>query len=195
MAKIQKIKENINQKEYIKLMNSIRGNQTIRKNTKNNLLRTFCILYYTGLRLNELQQLLIRDIKELIKNSTVKIDIPKTKTQRKLFASNDFKKELNKIFDFSNEEDNNKVISKGSNKDKKTSINNIVFISQVNHHIKDILGIGFSSHSFRQGLITQMGSRGINTKIISKYIGHKDIKTTMRYITPCDNDIQNSIIR
>jgi len=40
-----------------------------------------------------------------------------------------------------------------------------------------------------------MGSKQINTKIISKFIGHSDVKTTMRYINPTDDDLQNAMVR
>jgi len=88
-----------------------------------------------------------------------------------------------------------KVITKGSCKNHRTGINPIVFIAQVNKIMKAILGDGYTSHSFRQGLITEMGSRSINTKIISKFIGHSDVKTTMRYINPTDEDLQRAMIR
>jgi integrase len=142
---IKKIKENITEIEYKKLMSFTRGNETLRENTKLNLLRTFTILFFTGLRLNEVQEIKIIDIKNLLENGNIKIDISKTSTQRKLYLTNSFQKELLKLFDFKNELDENKVISKGSDKNKKTSINKIVFIQQVNKIIKEILGEGFSS--------------------------------------------------
>ena len=89
----------------------------------------------------------------------------------------------------------NKIITKGANKNKKTSINNIVFIQQVNTIIKEILGTGFSSHSFRQGLITEMGSKSINIKIISQFVGHKNVSTRMGYIKPTDEQIFKNLIR
>jgi integrase len=191
----KKIKENITEVEYKKLMSFVRGNETLRPNTKLNLLRTFTILFFTGLRLNEVQELKIIDIKNLLQNGNVKIDISKTSTQRKLYLTNSFQKELLKLFDFKNELDENKVISKGSDKNKKTSINKIVFIQQVNKTIKEILGEGFSSHSFRQGLITEMGSKSINIKIISQFVGHKNISTTMGYIKPTDEQIRDALVR
>jgi integrase/recombinase XerD len=191
----KKIKENITEVEYKKLMSFTRGNETLRDNTKLNLLRTFTILFFTGLRLNEVQELKIINIKNLIENKNVKIDISKTSTQRKLYLTNSFQKELIKLFDFKNELDDNKIISKGSDKNKRTSINKIVFIQQVNKTIKEILGEGFSSHSFRQGLITEMGSKSINIKIISQFVGHKNISTTMGYIKPTDEQILNNLIR
>lgn len=191
----KKIKENITEVEYKKLMSFVRGNDTLRSNTKQNLLRTFTILFFTGLRLNEVQELKIIDIKNLLQNDNVKIDISKTSTQRKLYLTNSFQKELLKLFDFTNEDDENRIISKGSNKNKKTSINKIVFIQQVNKIIKEILGEGFSSHSFRQGLITEMGSKSINIKIISQFVGHKNISTTMGYIKPTDEQIREALVR
>ena len=191
----KKIKENITEIEYKKLMSFVRGNETLRFNTKQNLLRTFTILFFTGLRLNEVQELKIIDIKNLLENGNVKIDISKTSTQRKLYLTNSFQKELLKLFDFTIEDDENKIISKGSNKNKKTSINKIVFIQQVNKIIKEILGEGFSSHSFRQGLITEMGSKSINIKIISQFVGHKNISTTMGYIKPTDEQIRDALVR
>lgn len=192
---IKRIKENITEIEYKKLMSFIRGNETLRENTKLNLLRTFTILFFTGLRLNEVQELKIKDIKNLLQDGNVKIDISKTSTQRKLYLTNSFQKELVKLFDFKNELDENRIISKGSDKNKRTSINNIVFIQQVNKTIKEILGEGYSSHSFRQGLITEMGSKSINIKIISQFVGHKNVSTTMGYIKPTDEQIREALVR
>jgi len=193
--KIKRIKENITEVEFKKLMASVRGDESIRANTKSNLLRTFTILYYTGMRLNELQDLRIYHIKELLENETVKITLQKTSSERKLYLTKEFKKQLLKIFDFEIEDTTNRVISKGANKNKQTAINNIVFIQQVNKFIKNILGTGYTSHSFRQGLISEFGAKGVNIKIISKFVGHSDVKTTMRYITPTDEDIMMNLIR
>jgi len=190
---IKKIKENITLAEYKKLMAFTKGDDTLRENTRLNLLRTFTILYYTGLRLNELRELKIKHIKELLENKILKIDLSKTSTQRKLYLSDDFKKQLVKLFDFDNEDLENKVIAKGSN--KKSSINNITFIQQINGFIKKVLGDGYTSHSFRQGLLTEMGSKGINVKIMSQFIGHKNINTTMRYVRPTDDDIVGCLVR
>lgn len=189
---IKRIKENITSKEYKTLINYTKGNDTIKENTKINLLRAFTILYYTGIRLNELQDLKIKNIKELIKQGTTKFITSKTKSERKLYITNDFKKALKGLFD-TKEDDNNRIINKAGY--KNTPINHIAFISQVNRAIKEILGEGYTSHSFRQGLITEMGTKSINTKIISKFIGHSSIKTTMRYINPTDEDIKGALIR
>jgi len=193
---VKRIKESITHEEYKKLMNSIRGDDTIRKTTQQNLLRTFCILYFTGLRLNELQQMRLYHIKELLDDGTTKLIVPKTKTERKLFTGDEFKKQLIKLFSIDTATDLGiRVITKGSVRSGRAGLNNDVFIRQVNTKMKEILGDGYTSHSFRQGLITEMGSKQINTKIISKFIGHSDVKTTMRYINPTDEDLKKAMIR
>ena len=192
---VKRIKENIKETEYKKLLTFLKGDDSIRETTRLNLQRTFTILYYSGLRLNELQDLRIQHIKELVKNNSVKVYLKKTNSERKLFLTDNFKKDLLKCFDLQIEEDDNRVIFKGSNKRRKTGIHHITFLQQVNSYLKYVLGDGYTSHSFRQGIITEMGNKGINVKLISKYIGHSDIKTTMRYIQPSDEDIMMNLVR
>ena len=193
---VKRIKESITQPEYKKLMNSIRGDDTIRKITQQNLLRTFTILYFTGLRLNEIQQMKLSHIKELLEQGSTKLILPKTKSERKLFAGDEFRKQIVKLFTIDDKIDlDARVVTKGSVKSGRTGINHDVFIKQVNSKMKEILGNGYTSHSFRQGLISEMGAKQINTKIISKFIGHSDVKTTMRYIKPTDEDLRKAMVR
>ncbi|MGB3751451.1 MAG: site-specific integrase [Arcobacteraceae bacterium] len=193
---LKRIKESITEVEYKKLINAIRGDESLRANTQQNLLRAFTILYFTGLRLNELQQMNLSHIKELLENAETKLLLPKTKSERKLFAGDEFQKQLKKLFIITADTDLQiKVITKGSNQSKKESIHPLTFIAQVNDVMKNILGAGYTSHSFRQGLISEMGAKGINAKIISKFIGHSDVKTTMGYIKPTDDDIKGAMIR
>lgn len=194
--KLKRIKESINELEYKKLINAVRGDETLRASSKDNLLRTFTILYFTGLRVNELQEMNLLHIKELIDNGETKLMLPKTKSERKLFAGDEFIKQLKKLFEIRPETDLQiKVISKGSSKSKRVGIHPLTFIAQVNQVMKNILGDGYSSHSFRQGLISKMAAKQINIKIISKFIGHSDVKTTMNYVKPTDDDIKGAMIR
>ena len=191
----KQIKESITKDEYKKLLHFTSNDINIKDNTKQNLLRTFSILYFTGLRLNELQQMKLQHIKELLENGVTKLILPKTKSERKLFASKEFKKELKTLFEqelLNNSNLDKRIITK---KSSLSPINSDVFIKQVNSKLKEILGAGYTSHSFRQGLISEMASKQINTKIISKFIGHSDIKTTMHYIKPTDDDIKGAMIR
>lgn len=82
---LKRIKESITELEYKKLMNAVRD-ESIRPNRKDNLLRTYTILYFTGLRLNELQEMKLHHIRELLDTGTTKLLLPKTKSERKLFV-------------------------------------------------------------------------------------------------------------
>lgn len=75
---VKKIKESIKETEYKKLLAHLKGDDSIRDLTRLNLQRTFTILYYTGMRLNELQHLKIQHIKELLEKKQVKVYLSKT---------------------------------------------------------------------------------------------------------------------
>ena len=193
---IKRIKESITETEYKKLMNAVRGDESLRQTSKTNLLRAFMLLYFTGLRLNEVQNLTLSNIKELLDLGQTKLILSKTSSERKLYAGEAFQKQLRRLFELDRVMDlDSRVIAKGSNKSKKEGISHDVFIKQVNTVMKSILGEGYTSHSFRQGLITEMGSKGVNVKIISQFIGHSDVKTTMRYIKPTDDDVRGAMVR
>ncbi len=189
---IKRIKENITEVEYKKLIYGVQGNDRLRDHTKGNLIRAFTLLYFTGLRLNEVQELTVGHIKELLEQGATKLILSKTKSERKLYAGKEFQKYLKRLFELGNDVDN-KVITKGVS--SKEGLHPICFITQVNAVMKSILGEGYTSHSFRQGLITEMGSKGVNVKIIAQFIGHSDVKTTLRYIKPTDDDVRGAMVR
>lgn len=192
MKPIKRIKENITEAEYKKLVYGVQGNDRLKEHTKQNLIRAFTLLYFTGLRLNEVQQLTLCHIGELLEQGNTKLVLSKTNSERKLYAGTAFKKALQKYFSLEGEL-RSPVIGKGSNANE--SLHPLSFIAQVNAVMKSILGEGYTSHSFRQGLITEMGSKGVNVKIIAKFIGHSDVKTTMRYIKPTDDDVRGAMVR
>ena len=189
---IKRIKENITEAEYKKLIYGVQGHDKLRDHTKGNLIRAFTLLYFTGLRLNEVQELTVGHIKELLDVGSTKLILSKTKSERKLYAGKEFQKYLKRLFELGNDVDN-KVITKRVS--SKEGLHPICFIMQVNAVIKSILGEGYTSHSFRQGLITEMGSKGVNVKIIAQFIGHSDVKTTLRYIKPTDDDVRGAMVR
>lgn len=131
-----------------------------------------------------------------MKRELLNLFLKKTLSERKLYLTKDLKKQLIKLFDFEVEDSENRIICKGSNKNKRTGINPITFIQQINSHLKLVLGkhSGFTSHSFSQGIISEFSSKGVNIKIISKFIAF-DVKTCMRYISPTDEDIMMNLIR
>ena len=191
--KIQRIKKSITEKEYKKLMAYTRGNEEIKKFNKKRFLKIFSLLYYSGLRVNEITQIKFSHIAEIINTGETIIVSHKTKVERILYFSESAIKEIKKYFTYSENELNDFCISSWG--DPKKTFHEISLIQLVNKYMKLVLGAGYTSHSFRQGLITEMGSRSVNPKIIQSFIGHKNINTTLGYIKPTEDDIKRSLVR
>ena len=197
MSKIQSIKETIGTKEFKRLNAYVEADDKMRDATKQNMLRTFTMLYYTGARISELLQIRNEDIQSIIENQELIIISHKVKRERKIQFSETAVKAIAKLFALSleNEPIETFIIkSRGSvilNKVPKIS----VFTNSVNQVIHDALGERYSSHCFRRGILTEMASNKVNPKIMQQYIGHADIKTTMLYINPSDTDIRAALVR
>ena len=52
---------------------------------------------------------------------------------------------------------------------------------------------GASSHSGRKTFLTSLAGQGINVFVLAKLAGHKDIKTTMRYVTTGDDVLRKAV--
>ncbi|MFW2557299.1 tyrosine-type recombinase/integrase [Aliarcobacter butzleri] len=164
----------------------------IATNTKNNLRRTSILIYFTSMRVNEVKQLKVKDINTIFEKEELIIVTHKTR-KRKLFFSKEAIKQIKKHFVFNDDsKDDNFIITVKGNPLKTPRSS--TFIAKINSFIQEVLGHRYSSHSFRAGIITDM-SKYINPKCIKEFIGHSDIKTTMRYIRPTDEDLKKCLIR
>jgi len=188
----KRIKKSITEKEYKLLVSHAKGDDSLKEFNRNRLLQIFCLLFYSGARINELSQIKYQHIYEIVETGETVIITYKTKNERILYFSEKAIKEIKKYFNL-NENDNNYIIASWN--DPTTSLHEISLINLVNKYMKKVLGEGFTSHSFRQGLLTEMGSRSINPKIIQSFIGHSDVKTTLRYIKPTAEDIKMALVR
>lgn len=188
----KRIKKSITEKEYKLLVSHTKGDESLKEFNRNRLLQIFCLLYYSGARINELSQIKYKHIKEIVQNGETVIVAYKTKNERILYFSDQSIKEIKKYFDLT-EDANDYIIASWNN--PKNRMHEISLINLVNKYMRKVLGAGFTSHSFRQGLLTEMGSRSINPKIIQSFIGHSDVKTTLRYIKPTAADVKMSLVR
>ena len=189
----RRIKKSITEKEYKILMSHTKGDESLQDFSRQRFLMIFCLLYYSGVRINELSQIRYKHISEIIKNGETVIETYKTKNERILYFSEKAAKEVKKYFDLSDHEEEDYVICSWGQ--PKTRLHEISLINLVNKYMKKVLGAGYTSHSFRQGLLTEMGSRSGNPKIIQSFIGHSDVKTTLRYIKPTADDVKMSLVR
>ena len=190
---IKRVKKSVTAKEYKKLMNFVRGDEDIKSFNQKRFLKIFSLLYYSGLRVNELTQIKYSHIEQILKTGETIIISHKTSRERVLYFSESAVKEIKKYFTYEESELNNYCITSWGNPQK--SFHEISLIQLVNKYMKSILGDNYTSHSFRQGLISEMGSKSVNPKIIQSFIGHRNISTTLGYIKPTEEDIKHSLIR
>ncbi len=52
---------------------------------------------------------------------------------------------------------------------------------------------GASSHSGRKTFLSSLAAQGINVFVLAKLAGHRDIKTTMRYVTTGDDVLRKAV--
>ena len=190
---IKRVKKSVTEKEYKKLMAFVRGDEDIKKFNQKRFLKIFSLLYYSGLRVNEITQVKYVHIQEIIQTSETIIISHKTKRERVLYFSDNAIKEIKKYFTYEESELNNYCITSWANPQK--TFHEVSLIQLVNKYMKNILGDNFTSHSFRQGLITEIGSKNINPRVIQSYIGHRNVSTTLSYIKPTPSDIKESLVR
>ena len=193
---MKRVRKPILQAEYKKLMRYV-NTEEMKEWKRKNIQRAFVLLFYTGIRLNEINQITNRHIKELIEDKETIIYTSKTDKERLLLISDTAVKEIKKYFDTedneNNEDNENRVIAPFGNPRK--SFNNISLISTVNKEIQKALGNQYSSHSFRSGLISSFMENGINPKVVKEFIGHSSIQTTLGYYKPSNETIRNSLVR
>jgi len=190
---IKKIRKPIGEAEYKKLMNHLRGDNSLKDFSKTRLLRIFSLLFYSGCRLNELSQLSVKKVREILETKETTIISHKVKEERILYFSDSAIKELSKYFILEDEDEDNLVITSWGK--PKQQFHHIALIQSVNKYIQSVLGDQYSSHSFRSGIITDLAINQINPKIIQSFIGHRNINTTLRYVKPSESDIKNALVR
>jgi len=191
-TKIKKIKKSITKVEMKKLIAFTLYDDDIKTFNRERLLKIFTLLYYSGMRVNELTQITYIHIDEIIQTGETIIVTHKTKNQRVLFFSPKAITEIKKYFVHYSNKNEFVICSWGK---PSRGFHPISLISLVNKYMQKVLGLGFSSHSFRQGIITEFASNSVNPRVIQSFIGHRNVKTTLNYIKPTADDVKNSLVR
>lgn len=190
---ITRIKEAIGELEYKKLMSATRGDEELKEHTKERFLLVFTLLYHTGLRLNELMQFKYEDIQKFLDEKEGKAVASKQGIERRIFISEEGVKQIKKTFKCTELNAKYYIISKRNA--PTINLHPVTFIKSVNAQLKKVLGSGYTSHSFRRGLITEMARKGVNQAFIRDFIGHKNSSTTAEYIKATKTDLKNSMVR
>jgi len=83
--KIKRIKKSVTVKEYKKLMVFVRGDEDIKSFSQKHFLKIFSLLYYSGMRVNEITQIKYSHIEEIINTGETIVVSHKTKRERVLY--------------------------------------------------------------------------------------------------------------
>lgn len=147
----------------------------------------YTLLYYLGLRINELKEISYDNVITLMKKGTLDITLYKTKTIVKKIITNQGRQTLRDILpdieNFFTKHKNDTLGTDGNN----NVIENLSFLKFVNSDMKttcEIFQINFSdeysSHCFRIGYITRL-LHAATPHQVAEMVGHKSIASTLRY--------------
>jgi integrase/recombinase XerD len=179
------------EKEYKVLKSYINGIDTF-QTTKTKWLRSLELLYMSGLRVSEVLDIKVKDVRDGIDRGELSVFVKKQQIVRHIPISDKSEKILSSLIEGETDM-NGYFIHKRNSVRSKLNFNG--FTKEINDLIQTVLGDNYSSHSFRKGIITEMGVNGINPKIIQHFIAHKNVSTTLNYIKPTTEDIRNALLR
>lgn len=179
------------EKEYKILKSYINGIETF-ESTKIKWIRSLELLYMSGMRVSEILDIRIKDIQSGIKNGELSVFVKKQKIIRHIPLSDKSITILKRLIENETDIDGYFIHKRNS---VRNNLNPIGFTKDFNQLIQLVLGKNFSTHSFRKGIITEMGVSGINPKLIQHFVSHKNISTTLNYINPTSDDIRQCLLR
>jgi integrase/recombinase XerD len=177
--------------QYKILKSYVNGMETF-QTTKTKWIRSLELLYMSGMRVSEILDIRIKSIKDSIDNGELSIYVKKQKIIRHIPLSDKSVKILKKLIDGETDVDAYFIHKRNCVRSK---LNSNGFTKEFNDLIQTVLGENYSSHSFRKGIITEMGCNGVNVKLIQNFISHKSVSTTLNYINPTTDDIRNALLR
>lgn len=166
--------------------------------THEKLVKAFTLLFHTGCRISELLQLEKGDIQSIIDRGMFSLDnSTKTGKPRLVLISDNGVEAIKELWEME--------ISPGVDNMKektfkgranmplgKTGVSG--FTKLINKHMKLALESDlYSSHSFRQGVISDLLNGGVPLSTVSGIIGHANISTTLKYHRATKEEKENSI--
>ena len=188
---------------YERFMNYLKNDYSGYRYVAETYERIATLLFFFGLRLNETQSIKKEHIKNMFEYGELKVRTPKQdkkdkdgniikKAYRYIPVSEEAKNSIMRLYSHREEDD---IFWCGKGKKRTSNYNNINLINEFNKHLKKALGIAYTSHSFREGLIYEMVNDGVKPKVVMIFFGHSDISITMRYYNPTKEDIKSSLVR
>jgi site-specific recombinase XerD len=147
-----------------------------------------CLLYLTGLRISQLLELTVKQFQELLDTNQVYISQIKNGDERFLLAFNtkqrNFLTKYITQYEKLLESKEAKHFLFTSDQNYSISVNRSNFNTEVNVILKKLstfVGKVILSHSFRATVITELLEGKQPIEIVQRFMGHKNIGTTLRY--------------
>ena len=164
---------------HIDLLDYIKIN-VVKNSVHSKLLRAYTILHHTGMRASELLQLDSEMILDAMETGKFSLDnSTKTKKTRLIMLSKTGIAEFKELFGMElNRDEYEKIF--------KSTAGGLIRL--LNTHIKENLGGLYSSHSYRQGYITDLLKVAPASRV-SKLVGHCNVQTTLRYDYSSESDM------
>jgi integrase/recombinase XerD len=190
----------IGEDEFNAFVEYINNKPGMREKTKKRHIQAAALLYFLGFRISELTKLRYRDIKEAVERGEGSLNNDtKTGKTRLLIYSETAVKVLEKVFEDELDEEvakyegihDDDLIFHAPRKPRKP-LNVAMMTERFNELLREACGPSFSSHSFRQSVITDICRAG-NPKIAQAFIGHSNVSTTLRYVTPTETDVRSAL--
>ena len=187
-------RKDIEIEHFVKTVEYVVENKTMKAQTKSNVIKSFYLLYFFGLRVGELTFLTGKDVKKVIETKVLSLG-NNTKTKRPREAHIDpvhigileevFAQELQEDDDYSLIRPWGKLRSQYNRSALQKLLNDVIH--------KALNSKQYTTHSFRAGYITELHRKGVSIKTISKVIGHTKEATTMIYITVSDEEKREAV--
>jgi site-specific recombinase XerD len=112
------------------LVSHLNGDENIRESRKERLLTIFHILYFTGMRINEVSQMTNNMLHELIETKKLIVKTHKTKNERVLYITDNGQKVLKKVF--GHIDANNQLVIRSERGNKNSALESPSLIRDAN---------------------------------------------------------------
>lgn len=185
----------VQQEQYDQLMTYV--DQIAKPKTAEKLRRAFTLLFFTGLRIGELVLISRADVISIIEKNIFSLsNATKTKKPRLVIVSKNGQQAIKEIFEMDWDENIDDMSLKvfhaqGNDHTKPLGVPGLNKL--INLHMKESLGSLYTSHSFRQGLISDMLLKGVAVTIVSSYISHTALSTTLKYLRPTEENMIDAV--
>lgn len=192
----KKIRRDIFLEEFTAIVEYVVNDKKMKEHTRSNVIKSFYLLYFFGMRVGEIPFLTVGILKDAIKTKKLTYIQPKTKRYRVVPISDLQVGILEELFINELEEDNKNYLirSWGKPRSRYNSSSLQRLLNSIIHSaLSEDENYTYSTHSFRAGFVSELNENKVTIATISKLMGHTRLETTMKYLTVSDKDKREAV--